>query len=77
MVLMHFFVCLVCSSWWRWDLSAVEQARLAVVVTGLQPCTGFRVFFGHADGRLEEVTHQARVLPPIDAALKLEVQDRR
>ena len=53
------------------------QVRLAVVVTGLQPCTGFRLFFQHADGSLGELTQQARILAPIDAALKLEVQDRR
>lgn len=53
------------------------QARLAVVVTGLQPCTGFRLFFQHADGSLGELTQQARMLPPITAALRLDVQDRR
>lgn len=68
---------LMCSSWWRWDASAAERGQLAVLVAGLQPCTGFRVFLRHPDSSLLEVTQQAQVLPPMNAAVKLEVQDRR
>ena len=82
-----------CSAWWLWDLAPAETRSvesgallldppiadtITLLVTGAQPCSGFRVFYstrGCGSGQLQEFTHLATPLPM--APTKLAVQDRR
>lgn len=66
-------------SWWHWELPAgqpPQHVSLVLLVTGAKPCTGYRVYSDVGSG-LDELTQRAQPLPPISAATKLEVQDRR